>query len=253
MRNTSNARPPCGSGNSDIVGATNGSTDRRPRIFSDGGPDGIDSPGRELARRIDELVGKDRVRLVFRRDRFGRGGDHMPFVEAGHPAVRFSEPLEDYRHEHQTPRTENGVEFGDLVKNLDFPLIAETAAVNVRWLAELADAPAPPNSVRLTGAVTPSAKVLIEAVDDAARSGFEILRRETTDPRWSVLRMVERPGEVVLQGVSTDNEYFAVRAVGKNGAKSLAVPAVAPPRKAPGAVIPTPGASATPAPPRKTS
>ncbi|HEV7515283.1 MAG TPA: M20/M25/M40 family metallo-hydrolase, partial [Thermoanaerobaculia bacterium] len=174
----------------DIVGATNGSTDRRPRIFSEGGPDGIESPGREMARLAEEILGRDRVRLIFRRDRFGRGGDHMPFAEAGLPAVRFTEPLEDYHHQHQTPRVENGVQYGDLPQFLDYPLIAEVAAINRALLAELASAPAPPKSVVLTGAVTPSARLTVAAGDDPDRQGFEILHRETTETRWSPLRLV---------------------------------------------------------------
>jgi hypothetical protein len=222
----------------DIVGATNGSADRRPRIFSEGGPDGVESPGREMARLAEEIVGRDRVRLIFRRDRFGRGGDHMPFAEAGLPAVRFTEPLEDYRHQHQTPRVENGVQYGDLPQFLDYPFIAETAAINRALLDELASAPAPPKSVVLTGAVTPSARLAIEAGDDPDRQGFEILHRETTDTRWSPLRLVAGPGEAVLEGTSTDNEFFAVRSVGRNGRRSLAVPAVPAPRPPLGSVPP---------------
>jgi hypothetical protein len=222
----------------DIVGATNGSQDRRPRLFSEGGPDGIESPGREMGRLAEELAGRDHVRLIFRRDRFGRGGDHMPFAEAGLPAVRFTEPLEDYHHQHQTPRTENGIQYGDLQQFLDFPFIAETAAVNQRLLAELAAAPAPPKSVVLSGAVTPSAKITVTAADDAERKGFEILHRETTEARWSVLRTVAAPGEVVLEATSTDNEFFAVRSVGKTGHRSLAVPAVPAPRPPVGSVPP---------------
>jgi hypothetical protein len=228
----------------DIVGATNGSHDRRPRIFSEGGPDGIESPGREMARLAEEIVGRDRVRLVFRRDRFGRGGDHIPFTEAGLPAIRFTEPLEDYHHQHQTPRIENGVQYGDLPQFLDYPFIAEVAAINRALLAELASAPAAPQSLLLTGAVTPSAHLAIAAAnppgDDPERQGFEILHRETTDARWSPLRLVTAPGEVVLEGTSTDNEFFAVRSVGKNGRRSLAVPAVAAPRPPLGSVPATP-------------
>jgi hypothetical protein len=222
----------------DIVGATNGASDRRPRIFSEGGPDGVESPGREMARLAEEIVGRDRVRLIFRRDRFGRGGDHIPFAEAGLPAVRFTEPLEDYHHQHQTPRVENGVQYGDLPQFLDYPFIAETAAINRALLDELASAPAPPKSVVLTGAVTPSARLNIEAGDDPDRQGFEILHRETTDTRWSPLRLVAGPGEAVLEGTSTDNEFFAVRSVGRNGRRSLAVPAVPAPRPPLGSVPP---------------
>ncbi|HSS76570.1 MAG TPA: M20/M25/M40 family metallo-hydrolase [Thermoanaerobaculia bacterium] len=214
----------------DIVGATNGSKDRRPRVFSEGGPDGVDSPGREMARRLEEVVGRERVRLVFRRDRFGRGGDHLPFVEAGLPAVRFTEPLEVYEHQHQTVREEKGVEYGDLIKFMDFPFLAEVAALNQAILAELAAAPAPPKSAVLGGAVTAAAKIAIDAEPDPERKGFEILQRETTDARWKVLRTVEQPGQVVLENTSTDNEFFAVRSIGKNGHKSFAVPCVPAPR-----------------------
>ncbi|HZF11680.1 MAG TPA: M28 family peptidase [Thermoanaerobaculia bacterium] len=229
----------------DIVGATNGSADRRPRIFSEGGPDGIESPGREMARLAEELVGRDRVRLIFRRDRFGRGGDHIPFAEAGLPAVRFTEPLEDYHHQHQTPRVENGVQYGDLPQFLDYPFIAEVAAINRTLLAELASAPAAPKAVILTGAVTPSAHLKIDAGDDPGRQGFAILHRETTEARWSPLRLVTASGEVVLEGMSTDNEYFAVRSLGTSGRRSLAVPAVAPPRPPIGSA-PAPAAQAKP-------
>jgi hypothetical protein len=226
----------------DIVGATNGSKDRRPRVFSEGGPDGVESPGREMARRLEELAGRDRVRLIFRRDRFGRGGDHLPFVEAGAPAIRFTEPLEIYDHQHQDVRVENEVQYGDLIQFMDFPFLAEVAALNQLILGELAAAPAPPKSAVLTGAVTPSAKITIEAAieaaDDAGRKGFEILQRETTETRWKVLRTVDRPGEAVLENTSTDNEFCAVRSVGKNGRRSIAVPCTPPPPR-PAAALPS--------------
>jgi Peptidase family M28 len=262
----------------DIVGATNGSPDRRVRVFSEGGPDGIDSPGRQMARLVEEVNGKDVVRLVFRLDRFGRGGDHRPFVEAGLPAVRFTEPLEDYRHQHQTPRTENGVEYGDLVKHMDFDFVAATAAVVTKTLGEMANAPAPPARVTLGGAVTDSAKIFLEGNKDEERAGYEILWRETTEARWTVQRTVEPSAAAptppqpappaapapasssssssssltenlspvpssVLSGISTDNHYFAARSVGKNGRRSIAVAAVAAVRRPP-----SPAPSTTPAP-----
>jgi hypothetical protein len=219
----------------DIVGATNGSKDRRPRVFSDGGPDGVDSPGRQMARRLDELAGPKRVRLVFRRDRFGRGGDHIPFTEAGLPAIRVTEPLENYDHQHQDVRVEKGVQYGDLMQYMDFPFVVEVAALDQLLLGELAAAPAPPKAAILSGAVTPSAKIDIEAEDDPERLGFELLQRETTDARWHLLRKVDRPGQAVLENTSTDNEYFAVRGVGRNGHRSFAVPCVAAPPRAPAA------------------
>jgi hypothetical protein len=259
----------------DIVGATNGSPDRRVRVFSEGGPDGIDSPGRQMARLVEEVNGKDAVRLVFRLDRFGRGGDHRPFVEAGLPALRFTEPLEDYRHEHQTPRVESGVEYGDLVKFMDFDFVAATAQVVTKTLGEMANAPSPPARVTLGGAVTDSAKIFLEGNKDPERAGYEVLWRETTETRWSVLRTVDAsaaatpPGapavspvapapplpsssftenlssvpSSVLSQISTDNHYFAARSVGKNGRRSIAVAAVAAVRRPP-----APPASAPPAP-----
>ena len=222
----------------DIVGATNGSPDRRVRVFSEGGPDGIDSPGRQMARLVEEVAGKDAVRLIFRLDRFGRGGDHRPFVEAGLPAVRFTEPLEDYRHQHQTPRTENGIEYGDLVKFMDFDFVAETAVVVQKTLTEMANAPSPPSRVTLGGAVTDSGKSFLEGNKDPERASYEILWRETTEARWSVQSRVEAENlssvpSSVLSGISTDNHYFAARSVGKNGRRSIAVPAVAAARRPP--------------------
>jgi hypothetical protein len=236
----------------DIVGATNGSSDLRVRVFSEGGPDGVDSPGRQMARLAEDVNGRDRVRLVFRLDRFGRGGDHRPFVEAGLPAVRFTEPLEDYRHEHQTPRVADGVEYGDLAKFMDFDFVAQVADVVAKTLGEMANAPSPPRRVTLGGAVTDSAKIFLEGERDAERAGYEILWRETTEARWSVVKTVEAPAATapaaasdatpssplsldekfssVLLGTSTDNHYFAARSVGKNGKRSIAVPAVAAPR-----------------------
>jgi hypothetical protein len=197
----------------------------RVRLFSGNGEiDDCDSPGRELARAIEEIDGRENIRMIFRVDRYGRGGDHYPFYKAGLPAVRFTEPLEDYTHQHQTPRTENGIEYGDFAKYLNASFLGNVARDNAEALGQLAMAPAPPTNARLTGAVTPDAKVSWSAEDDPERAGFEILWRETTEPRWQVYDFAAAPGETVLRGVSTDNHFFAVRAVGKNGARSIAVP-----------------------------
>ena len=197
----------------------------RVRLFSGNGElDVADSPSRELARTIEEIDGQIAIRMVFRQDRYGRGGDHYPFYKAGLPAVRFTEPWENYEHQHQTPRTENGVEYGDFEKYLNFTFMGDVARDNAEALRQLALAPAPPTNAKLTGAVTPDAKVSWAADEDAERAGFEILWRETTDPRWQVYDFAASPGETVLKGVSTDNHFFAVRAAGKNGARSIAVP-----------------------------
>lgn len=196
----------------------------RIRIFSGNGEiEDADSPSRELARAIEEIDGRAAVRLVFRVDRYGRGGDHYPFYKAGLPAVRFTEPFEIYEHQHQTPRTENGVEYGDFAKYLNNALLGNVARDNAEALRQLALAPAPPTEAKLAGAVTADAKVSFAAEEDAERAGFEILWRETTEPRWSVYDFVQAAGQTVLKNVSTDNHFFAVRSVGKNGARSIAV------------------------------
>jgi hypothetical protein len=177
-----------------------------------------------LARTIEEIDGRGAIRMIFRVDRFGRGGDHYPFYKAGIPAVRFTEPLEEYTQQHQTPRTENGVEYGDLEKYLEFRFMGDVARDNAEVLRQLAMSPAPPTQATLEGAVTPDAKVSWSAEEDPERAGFEILWRETTESRWQVYEFVTTGTEAVLKGVSTDNHFFAVRAVGKNGARSIAVP-----------------------------
>src|SRR5580700_402325 len=210
----------------DIVGAdTAPGGPHRVRLFSGNGEiDDADSPSRELARAVEEIDGRTAIRLVFRVDRYGRGGDHYPFYKAGLPGVRFTEPLEDYNHQHQTPRTENGVEYGDYEKYLSFTFMGDVARDNAEALRQLALAPATPTGAKLTGAVTPDAKVSWSAEDDPERAGFEILWRETSEPRWQVYDFQTATGEMILKGVSTDNHFFAVRSVGKNGARSIAAP-----------------------------
>src|ERR1700674_4472803 len=155
----------------DIVGADAAQgAPHRVRLFSGNGDlDDADSPSRELARLIEEIDGRGAIRLVFRVERYGRGGDHYPFYKAGLPAVRFTEPLEDYEHQHQTPRTESGIEYGDLEKYLDFKFMGDVARDNAEPLRQLALAPAPPKDSRLTGAVTPDVKVSWSAEEDSGR------------------------------------------------------------------------------------
>jgi hypothetical protein len=204
----------------------------RVRLFSGNGEiDDCDGSSRELARAVEEIDGRSAIRMIFRVDRYGRGGDHYPFYKAGDPAVRFTEPWEDYNHEHQTPRTENGVEYGDYAKYLNATFLGNVARDNAEALRQLALAPHPPTEVHLAGGVTQDAKISWVAEEDEARAGFEILWRETTEARWSVLTLAEAAGETILKDVSTDNHFFAVRAVGKNGARSIAVPSVPTPRR----------------------
>jgi hypothetical protein len=219
----------------DIVGADfMPGAPHRVRLFSGNGKvDDCDSPSRELSRLVEEIDGRHAIRLIFRLDRYGRGGDQMPFYRADDPAVRFTEPVENYHHEHQTPRTEDGIVYGDLEKFLNFQFMGNVARDNAEALRELAIAPAPPTDVILTGAVTPSAKLHWKAEPDAERAGFEVLWRETTNARWSVYDYVTSGDSYTFKDVSTDNHYFAVRAVGKDGARSIAVPGQPPPRPLP--------------------
>src|SRR5882762_5897378 len=180
----------------DIVGADPApGAPHRVRLFSGNGEiDDADSPSRELARAVEEIDGRAAIRMIFRIDRYGRGGDHYPFYKAGVPAVRFTEPLEDYNHQHQTPRTENGIEYGDFEKYLNFTFMGNVVRDNAEVLRQLAMAPAPPKNAKLTGAVTPDAKVSWSAEDDSERAGFEILWRETPDSRWTVCDFVAAAG-----------------------------------------------------------
>jgi Peptidase family M28 len=214
----------------DIVGADSApGAPHRVRLFSGAGnQDDADSPSRELTRAIEEIDGRDAIRMIFSLDRLGRGGDHEPFYRAGLPGVRFTEPLEDYRHQHQTPRTENGLEYGDQMKYLNLEFAGNVARANAEALRQLALEPAVPANVALGGGVTPDAKITWSAAEDPERAGFEILWRETTEPRWRVYDFAPAAGEHTLKGVSTDNHFFAVRSVGKNGVRSIAVPASAP-------------------------
>lgn len=225
----------------DIVGADPApGGPHRARVFSGGGPDGVDSPSRELARATEEIDGLDNIRMIFRLDRLGRGGDHEPFVRAGLPAVRFTEPQENYDHQHQTPRTENGREYGDFAKFLDYTFMGSVARDNAEVLRELALAPAPPANVTVwhvpqtaMGYAQIKWQVASGHENDSELAGFEILWRETTSPRWSVFQFVPAGAamDVTLGGVSPDNHFFALRSVGKNGARSLAFPAVLPTRQ----------------------
>jgi hypothetical protein len=217
----------------DIVGADFApGAPHRVRLFSGGGTGraDCDTPSRELARAVEEIDGRSHIRMIYRVDRLGRGGDHYPFVMAGLPAVRFTEPLEDYHHEHQNVRVEDGVQYGDLPRYLNFDFTARVAVDNAEVLRELAMAPAAPTEVTIRGLVTPSARISWTAPEDAEGAGFEVLWRETTSPRWSVFEFAKSAGETVLENVSTDNHFFAVRSVGKNGARSIPVAAELPHR-----------------------
>src|SRR5260370_1348246 len=219
----------------DIVGAdTAAGAPHRARLFSGNGEiDDADSPSRELARALEEIDGRAAIRMIFRVDRYGRGGDHYPFYKAGLPAVRFTEPLEDYNHEHQTPRAENGIEYGDRAKYLNATFLGDVARDNAEALRQLAMAPAPPTNAKLTGAVTPDAKVSWSAEDDPERAGFEILWRETTEPRRQGFDFAPSPGGNVVPRGSADKHFFSLRAARQKSAPPLSLPPANHPRPPP--------------------
>jgi hypothetical protein len=184
-----------------------------------------DSASRQLARFIKEIgeryVRGMRVMMVYRRDRYLRGGDHIPFLERGFAAVRFTEPNEEYRHQHQNVRSENGVQYGDLPQFDDFHYIAEVARVNAASLAALALAPSRPKNVGLiTTRLTNDTELKWDANKEADLAGYEIVWRDTTSPVWTNARAVGNVTSFIVKGMSKDNYFFGVRSVDKQGNKS---------------------------------
>jgi hypothetical protein len=226
----------------DIVGNTlggNGIRDRGTvRVFSEGVPSNEtaaeantrrsvggenDSASRQLARFIKETAdafAPIKVMMVYRRDRYGRGGDHIPFLERGYPAVRFTEMNEDFRHQHQNVRVENGVQYGDLPEFVDFAYIANVARVNAAALAMLAYAPARPKGVTIISRLSDDTELRWEANKEPDLAGYEIVWRDTTAPVWTNSRAVGNVTTFTLKGMSKDNFFFGVRAVDKDGNRS---------------------------------
>ena len=228
----------------DIVGNTlggNGVRDRNEvRVFSEGVPSNEtpaeattrrsvggenDSASRQLARFMketsDQYVPQMKVMLVYRRDRYGRGGDHIPFLERGYPAVRFTEVNEEFRHQHQNVRVENGVQYGDLPEFVDFAYVANVARVNAAALAELAWAPArPKNVVILTARLSNDTDLKWDANKEPELAGYEIVWRDTTSPVWTNSKAVGNVTSFTMKGMSKDNYFFGVRAIDKDGNRS---------------------------------
>ena len=197
-----------------------------------------DLPSRQLARFVKEAADKYAsiaVDVVWRRDRYLRGGDHFPFLEAGYPALRFTEPVEDWRHQHQDPRVVDGVQFGDLPQFVDFAYVADVARVNLAALASLALAPSAPRDVEM--------EVLRLENDTTLRwkpnpepdvAGYAIVWRKTTAASWEHGRDVGNVTRFTLEGVSKDDYVFGVRAYDRDGNMSVATyprPVRPPPRR----------------------
>jgi peptidase M28-like protein len=227
----------------DIIGNTlggNGVRNRNTvRVFSEGVPSNEtpaeantrrsvggenDSASRQLARFIKEtteqFVPQMNAMLVYRRDRYGRGGDHIPFLERGFPAVRFTETNEEFRHQHQNVRVENGVQYGDLPQFVDFAYVANVARVNAAALARLAYAPSRPKGVTIVSRLSDDTELRWEANKEPDLYGYEIVWRETWAATWGGVRAVGNVTSFTLKGMSKDNYFFGVRAVDKEGNRS---------------------------------
>ena len=184
-----------------------------------------DTPPRQLARYAEEVAdatdtGMD-VRIIYKRDRYLRGGDHIPFLQRRFPAARFTEVNEDYRHQHQNVRVEDGTQFGDLVKYVDFDYVARVARVNGATLAALADAPAAPADVRVhTGQLSVDTALEWNANTEADVAGYEIVYRDTVSPVWTHTIRVGNVTSYTVKGITKDNFMFGVRAVDRSGNRS---------------------------------
>jgi hypothetical protein len=230
--------------NNDIVGGDKSAEQDHSvvRVFSEGLPAAAteqdirrirglggenDSASRQLARYVAD-VGRTynagvKPMLVFRLDRYLRGGDHLSFLQQGFTGVRFTEFREDFHHQHQNVRTENGIEYGDLPKFVDFDYVAHVARLNAATLASLASAPAPPANVHLlTKDLENDSTLTWENSPGGLASGYEVVWRATTSPEWE---HVEKVGSVTRSTLklSKDNVIFAVRAVDAQGHRSLPV------------------------------
>jgi len=186
----------------------------------------VDSPSRNLARFMAALAERHltnlRVEMVYRTDRYGRGGDQVPLLEAGFPAVRVTEAHEDYTRQHQDVRTENGIRYGDTIDGVDFPYLAQVTRLNVVTLAALANAPAPPKGVGIDGAVTPHTSVKWQPV--AGSAGYRVWWRKTTDAQWRYSRDVAADArELRLANTVIDDWFFGVSALSPDGFESPVV------------------------------
>lgn len=185
-----------------------------------------DSISRQLARHVKEVgeryVPNFKVNVIQRRDRYLRGGDHMPFLERGYAALRFSEPNEDFTHQHQNVRKEGDKQFGDLPEFNDYPYIARVARVNGAALASLALAPAAPQKVQMRTAKLENDSTMVwQPNTEPDLAGYRIVWRETTAAQWQGATFVGNVTEATVK-LSKDNYFFGVQAVDKDGNVSVA-------------------------------
>lgn len=184
-----------------------------------------DSESRQLARYVYEAtqtyMPEMNPMLIYRLDRFGRGGHHRPFNDAGFAGVRIMEAHENYNRQHQDIRVEDGIEYGDVVEGVDFAYVKKLTAVNAVTMAALASAPPAPQNVKVGGQVQPSTRLSWDAVNDENIQGYTIYWRDTTSPTWQYSKYVGNVGEFTLEGIVIDNFLFGVSALGENDHESL--------------------------------
>lgn len=207
---------------SEPVPPTETERQRRARRFYGGEVDGI---SRQLARYVHKTtktyMPEMNPMMVYRLDRFGRGGHHRPFNDVGFAGIRIMEAHENYTQQHQNIRTENGIDYGDTFEHVNFPYAKKLTAVNAINLASLAAAPPPPDKLAIGGIVEPSVKFRWEKVEGA--TGYKIYWRDTTSPTWDHSRFVGDVSEYTLEGIVIDNFFFGVASVGKDGHESMVV------------------------------
>ena len=180
---------------------------------------------RQLARYVHKTTEKYMPEmnpmLIYRLDRFGRGGHHRPFNDVGFAGIRIMEAHENYTQQHQDIRTEDGIEYGDVLEHVNFEYAKKLTAVNAINLASIAWAPPAPEEVKIGGIVEASAKFKWSPVEGA--EGYTIYWRDTTSPIWDHSRYLGDITEYILEGVVIDNFFFGVAAVGKDGLESPVV------------------------------
>jgi hypothetical protein len=186
-----------------------------------------DSPSRNIARYAKALaetyVPNWTVALVYRLDRFGRGGDHSAFNALGYPAVRFTENSENYRRQHQDLRTEEGIEYGDTIAFVDFPYLAKVTATNAITAASMAFAPPPPENVKISGAVTSDTTLSWSAEPGSAAAAYRVHWRDTTESIWTHARDAGTAQSLTLANLAIDDFAFGVASVSAEGFESPVV------------------------------
>lgn len=187
----------------------------------------VDGPSRQLARYVDMMTDQYMTNLdakmIYRLDRFGRGGHHRPFNDEGFAGVRIMEAHEQYNQQHQDIRVEDGIEYGDVIEHVDFDFAAKLTAVNAICLAGLAWSPKQIPLVMIGGAVRASTVLKWDSVEDPNLAGYKIYWRDTTSPQWEYSKFVGLETHVTLKNIVIDNYLFGVSSIGKDGNESVVV------------------------------